>query len=149
MHIVAESYIRCCRGYTAHHHLRDHHELLWSKYPATVVGALRSRSRHQLGLQHAHKHQSRYPAPAIRIQRPFQRPVRKASPRKTPSTARWKRVRTLRPTRRLLLIPNPSFSVAPSPADALALTNCLIVHPQDFPPGQHVHINGQFALTVK
>ncbi|KAF8738684.1 hypothetical protein AX14_010612 [Amanita brunnescens Koide BX004] len=41
------------------------------------------------------------------------------------------------------------FSVAPSPADALALTNCLIVHPQDFPPGQHVHVNGQFALTVK
>ncbi|KAK2466000.1 hypothetical protein APHAL10511_001641 [Amanita phalloides] len=42
-----------------------------------------------------------------------------------------------------------SFSVASSPSDALALTNCLIVHPQDFPSGHHVLLNGLFALTVK
>ncbi|KAF8622185.1 hypothetical protein AX15_007297 [Amanita polypyramis BW_CC] len=42
-----------------------------------------------------------------------------------------------------------SFAVVQSPTNALALTNCLIVHPQDFPPGQHVLVNGQYALTVK
>ncbi|KAF8326418.1 vesicular-fusion protein SEC18 [Amanita rubescens] len=42
-----------------------------------------------------------------------------------------------------------SFSVTSAPSDALALTNCLIVHPQDFPPGQHILLNNQYALTVK
>lgn len=42
-----------------------------------------------------------------------------------------------------------SFAVTSSPADSLALTNCLTVHPQDFPHGQHVLVNGQFAITVK
>ncbi|KAF8638609.1 hypothetical protein AX17_002150 [Amanita inopinata Kibby_2008] len=42
-----------------------------------------------------------------------------------------------------------NFAVTASPADALALTNCLIVHPLDFPSGQHVLVNGTFALTVK
>ncbi|KAF8165629.1 vesicular-fusion protein SEC18 [Crassisporium funariophilum] len=42
-----------------------------------------------------------------------------------------------------------SYGVASSPSDALALTNCLIVHPSDFPQGQHVLINDTFALTVR
>ncbi|KAF8806300.1 vesicular-fusion protein SEC18 [Phlegmacium glaucopus] len=42
-----------------------------------------------------------------------------------------------------------SFGVASSPSDALALTNCLIVHPSDFSSGQHVLINGTYALTVR
>lgn len=41
------------------------------------------------------------------------------------------------------------FGVASSPSDALALTNCLIVHPSDFALGQHVLINGAYALTVR
>ena len=129
------------------------------KYPTALVGALQPSSRVQLGLQHAHEPQSRYPARpavccagpccAVGLQRPLHRLVREAPHRKTTPAARWKYVRNLRPIRRSLIILHASFSVAPSPADALALTNCLIVHPQDFPPGQHVHVNGQFALTVK
>ncbi|PFH51344.1 hypothetical protein AMATHDRAFT_3193 [Amanita thiersii Skay4041] len=42
-----------------------------------------------------------------------------------------------------------SFAVTSSPSDALALTNCLIVNPLDFPAGQHVLVNGNFAITVK
>ena len=42
-----------------------------------------------------------------------------------------------------------SFGVASSPSDSLALTNCLIAHPSDFPQGQHVLINGIYALTVR
>ncbi|KAF4619220.1 hypothetical protein D9613_004974 [Agrocybe pediades] len=42
-----------------------------------------------------------------------------------------------------------SYGVASSPSDALALTNCLIVHPSDFPQGQHVLVNGSYALTVR
>ena len=45
--------------------------------------------------------------------------------------------------------PIDSFGVVGSPSDALALTNCLIVHPSDFPQGQHVLINGTYALTVR
>ncbi|KAF8897858.1 P-loop containing nucleoside triphosphate hydrolase protein [Infundibulicybe gibba] len=42
-----------------------------------------------------------------------------------------------------------SYGVVSSPSDALALTNCLIVHPSDFQQGQHVLINSGFALTVR
>ncbi|KAJ3516142.1 hypothetical protein NLJ89_g1302 [Agrocybe chaxingu] len=42
-----------------------------------------------------------------------------------------------------------SYAVAGCPSDALALTNCLIVHPSDFPQGQHVLVNGIFPLTVR
>ncbi|KAG5650118.1 hypothetical protein H0H81_000615 [Sphagnurus paluster] len=42
-----------------------------------------------------------------------------------------------------------SFVVAGSPSDALALTNCLIVHPSDFQQGQHVLVKGSFSLTVR
>ncbi|KAH9482940.1 Vesicular-fusion protein sec18 [Psilocybe cubensis] len=42
-----------------------------------------------------------------------------------------------------------SYGVAASPSDALALTNCLIVHPSDFNPGTHVLVNGSYALTVR
>jgi len=42
-----------------------------------------------------------------------------------------------------------SYGVASSPSDALALTNCLIVHPSDFSQGQHVLVNGSYALTVR
>jgi len=48
-----------------------------------------------------------------------------------------------------LWVPFDSFGIANSPSDALALTNCLIVHPSDFPQGQHVLINGTYALTVR
>ncbi|KAG6887116.1 hypothetical protein C0995_001361 [Termitomyces sp. Mi166 len=41
------------------------------------------------------------------------------------------------------------FDVVGSPSDALALTNCMIVHPSDFPQGQHVLINGSFAVTLR
>ena len=37
----------------------------------------------------------------------------------------------------------------PQAGDALALTNCLIVHPSDFPQGQHVLVNSSYALTVR
>jgi hypothetical protein len=47
------------------------------------------------------------------------------------------------------LVPFDSFGVVNSPSDPLALTNCLIVHPSDFPQGQHVLINGTYALTVR
>ncbi|KAF8914264.1 P-loop containing nucleoside triphosphate hydrolase protein [Gymnopilus junonius] len=42
-----------------------------------------------------------------------------------------------------------SFAVAQCPSEALALTNCLIVHPSDFPQGQHVLVNGSHALTLQ
>lgn len=42
-----------------------------------------------------------------------------------------------------------SYGVVASPSDALALTNCLIVHPSDFAPGTHVLVNRSFALTVR
>ncbi|KDR84045.1 hypothetical protein GALMADRAFT_54580 [Galerina marginata CBS 339.88] len=42
-----------------------------------------------------------------------------------------------------------SYGIASSPSDALALTNCLIVHPSDFQQGQHVLVNGTYALTVR
>ncbi|KAF9464799.1 P-loop containing nucleoside triphosphate hydrolase protein [Collybia nuda] len=42
-----------------------------------------------------------------------------------------------------------SYGVVSSPSDALALTNCLIVHPSDFQQGQHVLVKGGFALTVR
>ncbi|KAL0580740.1 transport between ER and Golgi ATPase protein [Marasmius crinis-equi] len=42
-----------------------------------------------------------------------------------------------------------SFGVVSSPNELFALTNCLAVNPSDFQSGQHVLLNGQFALTVK
>ncbi|TFK43822.1 vesicular-fusion protein SEC18 [Crucibulum laeve] len=42
-----------------------------------------------------------------------------------------------------------SYGVAGAPSDALALSNCLIVHPSDFQQGQHVLINRAYALTVR
>lgn len=42
-----------------------------------------------------------------------------------------------------------SYGVVSAPSDALALTNCLIVHPSDFQQGQHVLVKGGFALTVR
>ncbi|KAF5333529.1 hypothetical protein D9611_002707 [Ephemerocybe angulata] len=41
------------------------------------------------------------------------------------------------------------FGVVSSPSDALALSNCLVVHPSDFPQGAHVLINGAYALTTR
>ncbi|KAL0950212.1 hypothetical protein HGRIS_010202 [Hohenbuehelia grisea] len=41
------------------------------------------------------------------------------------------------------------FDVVSCPSDALALTNCLIVHPADFQEGQHVLVKGSFPLTVR
>ncbi|RXW25462.1 hypothetical protein EST38_g409 [Candolleomyces aberdarensis] len=41
------------------------------------------------------------------------------------------------------------YGVVGSPDDTAALTNCIIVHPSDFGRGQHVLINGAFALTVR
>ncbi|KAF9266293.1 AAA-domain-containing protein [Marasmius fiardii PR-910] len=42
-----------------------------------------------------------------------------------------------------------SYGVVSAPSDLFALYNCLAVHPSDFQSGQHVMINGQFALTTK
>lgn len=39
--------------------------------------------------------------------------------------------------------------MAGSPSDALALSNCLAVHPSDFAQGTHVLVNDAFALTVR
>ncbi|TEB30055.1 vesicular-fusion protein SEC18 [Coprinellus micaceus] len=41
------------------------------------------------------------------------------------------------------------YGVVSSPSDALALTNCLVVHSSDFSQGQHVLINGAYALTAR
>ncbi|KAH0587975.1 hypothetical protein H2248_006720 [Termitomyces sp. 'cryptogamus'] len=41
------------------------------------------------------------------------------------------------------------FEVVGSPNNQLALTNCMIVHPTDFPDGQHVLINKSFPITLK
>jgi len=42
-----------------------------------------------------------------------------------------------------------SYGVAGCPSDALALSNCLIVHPADFQPGQHVLVKGAYPLTTR
>ncbi|KZT05630.1 AAA-domain-containing protein [Laetiporus sulphureus 93-53] len=42
-----------------------------------------------------------------------------------------------------------TFVVASAPSDALALSNCLIVHPSDFTQGQHVLVKQAFPLTTK
>ncbi|KAH8094942.1 vesicular-fusion protein SEC18 [Cristinia sonorae] len=41
------------------------------------------------------------------------------------------------------------FGVVAAPSDALALSNCLIVHPSDFAQGQHVFVKQQFPLTTR
>uniref|UniRef100_D8PQM9 Vesicular-fusion protein SEC18 n=1 Tax=Schizophyllum commune (strain H4-8 / FGSC 9210) TaxID=578458 RepID=D8PQM9_SCHCM len=40
------------------------------------------------------------------------------------------------------------FQVQGCPSDALALSNCLIVHPSDFPRGTHVLVKDAYALTL-
>ncbi|KAI0287605.1 hypothetical protein BC826DRAFT_1043220 [Russula brevipes] len=42
-----------------------------------------------------------------------------------------------------------TFAVQACPSDALALTNCLIVHPADFRDGEHVLVKGEFPITVR
>ncbi|KDQ64451.1 hypothetical protein JAAARDRAFT_28082 [Jaapia argillacea MUCL 33604] len=42
-----------------------------------------------------------------------------------------------------------SFTVVACPSDALALTNCLVVHPSDFNQGQHVLVKSQFPVTIR
>ncbi|TFK55646.1 AAA-domain-containing protein [Heliocybe sulcata] len=42
-----------------------------------------------------------------------------------------------------------SYGVVSCPSDALALTNCIIVHPSDFAPGQHVLVKSAFPLTTR
>ncbi|KAF9057846.1 vesicular-fusion protein SEC18 [Panaeolus papilionaceus] len=44
---------------------------------------------------------------------------------------------------------NASYAIAGAPSDPLALTNCVIVHPSDFPERHHVLINSGFALTTR
>lgn len=41
------------------------------------------------------------------------------------------------------------YAVVSSPSDALALSNCLIVHPSDFSSGQHVFVKQQYPLTTR
>ena len=41
------------------------------------------------------------------------------------------------------------FDVAACPSNALALSNCIIVNPNDFQNGQHVVVNGAFGLTAR
>ncbi|KAF8517368.1 AAA-domain-containing protein [Hysterangium stoloniferum] len=41
------------------------------------------------------------------------------------------------------------FAVMECPSPSLALTNCLTVHPGDFPQGKHVLVNNQFPLTTR
>ncbi|KAF8515015.1 P-loop containing nucleoside triphosphate hydrolase protein [Gautieria morchelliformis] len=41
------------------------------------------------------------------------------------------------------------FSVVECPSSALALSNCIIVHPSNFPTGMHVILNSQFPLTTR
>ncbi|KAI0722598.1 vesicular-fusion protein SEC18 [Earliella scabrosa] len=41
------------------------------------------------------------------------------------------------------------FGVQSAPSDQLAYTNGLIVHPNDFPDGQHVLVKQQFPLTTR
>ncbi|KAF9534125.1 vesicular-fusion protein SEC18 [Crepidotus variabilis] len=42
-----------------------------------------------------------------------------------------------------------TFGVVGSPSDALALTNCLIVHPNDFAQGTHALVNNAFPITLR
>ncbi|CAL1700365.1 unnamed protein product [Somion occarium] len=42
-----------------------------------------------------------------------------------------------------------AYAVVSSPSDALALSNCLIVHPSDFAAGQHVFVKQQYPLTTR
>ena len=48
-----------------------------------------------------------------------------------------------------MIINLPRFSVVECPSSALALSNCLIVHPSDFPTAMHVMVNSQFPLTTR
>lgn len=48
-----------------------------------------------------------------------------------------------------LISPSFSFGVVGCPSDGLALSNCLIVHPSDFPQGQHVLVKQAFPLTTR
>ena len=42
-----------------------------------------------------------------------------------------------------------SYSVVSVPSDALALSNCLVVHPSDFFSGQHVFVKQQYPMTTR
>ncbi|KAI0832772.1 AAA-domain-containing protein [Trametes gibbosa] len=41
------------------------------------------------------------------------------------------------------------FSVLPAPNEILAYSNCLIVHPSDFPSGQHVIVKQAYPVTTR
>lgn len=49
----------------------------------------------------------------------------------------------------MLLMVAPRYEVVGCPSDQLALSNCLIVHPNDFPDGQPVLVKRAFGITVK
>ncbi|KAK7696285.1 hypothetical protein QCA50_000939 [Cerrena zonata] len=42
-----------------------------------------------------------------------------------------------------------AYAVVSAPSDALALSNCLVVHPSDFASGQHVMVKQQYPLTTR
>ena len=42
-----------------------------------------------------------------------------------------------------------SHAVVRAPSDALALSNCLVVHPSDFSSGQHVFVKQQYPMTTR
>ena len=42
-----------------------------------------------------------------------------------------------------------SYAVVSVPSDALALSNCLVVHPSDFSSGQHVFVKQQYPMTTR
>ncbi|KAI0080819.1 AAA-domain-containing protein [Panus rudis PR-1116 ss-1] len=44
---------------------------------------------------------------------------------------------------------NGVYKVVSAPSDLLALSNALIVHPNDFPQGQHVFVKQQYPLTTR
>ncbi|KAH7909744.1 P-loop containing nucleoside triphosphate hydrolase protein [Hygrophoropsis aurantiaca] len=41
-----------------------------------------------------------------------------------------------------------SYAVTGTPNESLALKNCLIVHPSDFPSGAHVLVKGRYPMTT-
>ncbi|KAG6850645.1 hypothetical protein H0H93_010838 [Arthromyces matolae] len=58
--------------------------------------------------------------------------------RATPSPSRYNERRS-----------SSEFHVESSPSSEAALTNCLFANPADFQHGQHVLVNGEFAITVQ
>ncbi|KAI6018275.1 P-loop containing nucleoside triphosphate hydrolase protein [Pisolithus marmoratus] len=41
-----------------------------------------------------------------------------------------------------------NYGVVGTPNESLALRNCLVVHPSEFPNGAHVLVNGRFPVTI-